>query len=115
MKHTEFSEARVCFLLPDWFSEHERHSWQRVRRYPKGHRYESQVEDNITENNAVDALFRLKGVKEVCHHPQAKWVLVAFNCKPRYLAKQVLQFQAKLERFIGRYKEARQPIEGDSK
>lgn len=91
---TQVLETRVIFDLPDWFGE--RHGWEDWRSFKL-----------ITGNTAHDALFRLKGVKELCHHVQAKWVVVEFDCQSKNLPRFIRRFEAKLNRFLRRYKEAR--------
>lgn len=77
----------ATFSLPDWFGED---------RFTVGNR-----------NTAHEALFRLKGVKELCSHPMGKWVSVEFTCPTRFLPAQIARFEEKLARFLARYKESR--------
>lgn len=97
---TEILDQTVTFSLPDWFPP-ERLEYTRTKKYSPGHAYAGQVESTDYENSAVDALFRLKGLKEVSTHPMGKWAV--FQAKPSQVAK----LQAKLERFLRRYKEAK--------
>lgn len=101
----EVLEVTTTFALPEWFPP-ERLDYTRYARYGKGHAWEGQVEKEHYENSAVEALHRLKDVKETCTHPFGKWVTFELDTtKP--IQPQIDALGAKLDRFLNRYKEAR--------
>lgn len=101
----EVIETTVTFALPEWFPP-ERLEYQHHVKYGKGHAWEGQVEKTLYENSATDALFRLKGIKEVCTHPMGPWVTFELDTQ-KPLQPQIDALGAKLDRFIRRYKESR--------
>jgi hypothetical protein len=106
-KLTQVLSVRVTFELPNWFAD-ERHEYMVRRRYPAGHLWAGQEQSREYENRQVDALFRLSGVKEICHDPMAKWVEVEFSGHPKLIPAKIARFEAKLQRFLARYREAKQ-------
>ena len=102
----EVIEIRVTFSLPEWFAS-ERHDYRQPIRYAKGHAWEGQIDRWVEGNRAVDALLNIKGVDSVSHHPWSKYVEVLIPETQDFNAA-VREWQEKLRRFLGRYKEARE-------
>jgi hypothetical protein len=101
---TEYLGARATFSLPDWFGERQ----ERMIRhfFPKGHVFEGSFSGTTNKNTAHDAMYRLRGVKTLCTHPQGKWVEVEFICPPKLLPRAIRKFEGKLTRLLNRYREA---------
>lgn len=99
------STVEVTIHLPDWFPP-VRLERRRNVYYPKDHAYRGQVDRVDYFNSAEDALWRLNGIKETCLVPEAKWLVIEVSTRSD-IKKATLKFQAKLERFLRRYKEAR--------
>lgn len=101
----EVIETTVTFALPEWFPP-ERLEFANHRRYGMGHAWEGQIEEHRYDNSATDALFRLKGVKEVCTHPMGPWVTFDLDTQ-KPIQPQIDSLGVKLDRFIRRYRESR--------
>lgn len=96
-------ETKCSFELPPWFPP-ERLDWSRAIHYPEGHAWAGSYDRSVTGNSAEDALFKLKGPREIM---PGTYVIVDFDCKPEQLPKQIRAFEGKLKRFLNRYKESR--------
>lgn len=98
-------EAEIKFNLPDWFPP-ERLSYSKYILYPKGHIWAGQIEKQTDENSALDALMKLKEVKEVCFDPNGPWVMIELSMNINFYL-QIGRFRDKLYRFLNRYNESR--------
>jgi hypothetical protein len=97
-----YIEAKVSFDLPDWFPP-DRFEKSRTVKYPQGHAWAGSYSRTVYSNSAEDALFKL-GICEINHFTNC---IVEFDCKPEQLPKQIRVFEAKLKRFLNRYKESK--------
>lgn len=95
--------AEVAFDLPVWFPP-DRLDWSRNVKYGDHHAWAGTYSHTDTGNSAVDALFRLKGMKEF---NQSYNCVVEFYCRPSALPNQIRKFEQKLERFLNRYRESK--------
>jgi len=98
-------EVHVIFYLPEWFPP-ERLNYTRIIRYPCGHIFAGQVERSESKNTALDSIMKLKGAKEIYYDSQGPWIL--FHLPPtRNVNLQICLLQAKVQRFLNRYKESK--------
>ena len=102
---TEICCIDVTFSLPDWTAD-ARFDDDKPIYYSGGHAWAGQVSGYQYDNTLSRNLFRLKGVTETCLNMQC-WVTVRFDCEPAELPKKIAVFQEKLNRFLGRYREAK--------
>jgi hypothetical protein len=105
MSLSQLSVIHVSFALPLWFPP-ERFEYTKTFYYSKGHAWAGQVERTESENTALDNLWRLKGISEVCHDPHGPTVTIEVDAT-KDVKRQIAVFQAKLERLLNRYREAR--------
>jgi hypothetical protein len=104
-KLTGISDMTVTFWLPEWFPP-DRKEYRKSFKYPTGHAWAGQVERTEYHNSAVDNLFRLGNVDEVCHVPGHGWI--TFKIDPdKNMQKQIDDLRGKLERLLAQYKEAK--------
>lgn len=99
-KTDRYCQAKAAFELPDWFPP-ERLNYNNGRYDDRFHPTDG--------NSAVDALLKLTEVREVGINPTfSATAIIDLYCHPKRIPAEITKFEAKLERFLRRYKEHHQ-------